>query len=979
MQLGAAARARRSFPAIGKALLAATGCVVFAASPSFAVPADWEGKTVVGIRHTPETAGEPVLGAAELAELSAQKVGEPYHSSLIRETIQQLYATGRFEDIRVDAEESSAPPSGVIVTFLTRGRYFVGSVRVSGAPSPPTEGQLQSVTQLQLGYPFEEEDLPAVLQRLHVMLTQSGYFQAAISPQLEPHPATQQIDIVIEVTAGERARIGEVRISGNPALPPSKLVDESRWEAGKEQTAELIEEGLARLRRLYREQNYLQASFGVVSKQYHPESNRVDLELSIEAGTPVEVSLAGADLSRSGLSALLPIYQEGALDEDLLREGERNLRDYFESQGYFQVQVRHEWRTDDPQRAVIEYVVDLGPRQNLRGVEIAGNQYFGTEVLRERMSIQPAQTHTGTFSTRALERDVDAIRALYQSNGFAQVQVRSALRPVSPDAPSDLVVAIEIEEGPQTLIGVFSMAGYRAFSEEQLLGYVNAAEGQPYSESLVATDRNNLQTLYWNEGFPNARVDWDATPAPDGQHMNLQYILSEGEPESVRHIFIGGLGYTRVGIVNRQIQFQDGQPVSQAKLLDTQRRLYDLGVFNRVEVTRQNPRVPESERNVLIYVEEARRYTLNLGLGAEFGRFGGSGPDATTEFSPDISVDVSRLNVGGRPHTAALRTRFSTLQKRAALTYTAPRFLNRESLNASARAFFDSTRDVRTFTAQRLEGSIQFEGRHSRATTWIPRYTFRRVRVSNLKLSADQVPIESQPVLIGLLGFTWIRDTRDFPTNARQGMFSTVDLGVAAKQLGSGTSFVRALVQHSSYHRFGRYFVLARSTQFGVETPFGKERQIEDVSTRAIPIAERFFSGGASSHRGFGLNQAGPRDPATGFAIGGDALLLNSLELRFPLWGQNITGAVFHDAGNVYEKIGSLSLRPHQKSLTDFNYMSHGVGLGLRYQTPVAPIRLDVGYNLNPTRFLAVPAEGGDPVPQHLSRWQFLFSVGQTF
>ncbi len=972
-------RARQTSRRIGKALLAATGCAVLTASSLFAVPADWEGRTVVAIRHSPETAGEPVLSAAELADLSVQKVGEPYDSSLIRETIQRLYATGRFEDIRAEAEESSTPPRGVIVTFLTRGRYFVGSVRVSGAPSPPTEGQLQSATQLQLGYPFEEQDLPAALQRLHVMLTQNGYFQAAIVPQLEPHPATQQIDIVIDVTAGERARMGEIRMSGNTALPPSQLVRESHWETGKAQTAELIEEGLARLRKLYKEQNYLQASFGAVSKQYHPESNRVDLDLSIEAGTPVEVSLTGAILSHSRLSELLPIYQEGALDEDLLREGERNLRDHFESQGYFQVQVGHQWKTDDPQRAVIEYAVNLGPRQNLRGVEITGNHYFGIEVLRERMSIQPAQTHTGTFSTRALERDVDAIRALYQSNGFAQVQVRSALRPVSPDAPSDIVVAIEIEEGAQTLIGAFSMTGYHAFTEDQLLGYVNAAQGQPYSESLVATDRNNLQTLYWNEGFPNARVDWDATPAPDGQHMNLQYLLSEGEPESIRHIFVGGLEYTRVGIVNRQIQFQDGQPLSQAKLLDTQRRLYDLGIFSRVEVARQNPRVPESERNVVIYVEEARRYTLNLGLGAEFGRFGGSGPDAATEFSPDISIDVARLNVGGRPHTAALRTRFSTLQKRAALTYTAPRFLNHESLNASARAFFDSTRDVRTFTAQRLEGSIQFESKHSRATTWIPRYTFRRVRVSNLQLSADQVPLESQPVLVGLLGFTWVRDTRDFPADARQGMFSTVDFGVAAKQLGSETSFVRALVQHSSYHRLGGHLVLARSTQFGVETPFGKERQVEDVSTRAIPIAEKFFSGGASSHRGFGLNHAGPRDPETGFAIGGDALLLNSLELRFPIWRQNITGVVFHDAGNVYEKIGSFSLRQHQKSLTDFSYLSHAVGLGVRYQTPVAPIRLDVGYNLNPTRFLAVPAEGGDPVQQRLSRWQFLFSVGQTF
>jgi outer membrane protein assembly factor BamA len=445
------------------------------------------------------------------------------------------------------------------------------------------------------------------------------------------------------------------------------------------------------------------------------------------------------------------------------------------------------------------------------------------------------------------------------------------------------------------------------------------------------------------------------------------------------------LEYTRLGIVNRQLQFRDGDPLSQGQLIESQRRLYDLGIFSQVEMAVQNPAGTEQERTVLVQLEEARRYTLRIGLGADIGRFGGSSGDATniegkTEISPNISFDVTRLNVGGRPHTASLRTRFSTLQKRAGLTYLAPSFLNHPWLNASATALFDETRDVRTFTAERLESSLQFESKLSRLSTLFSRYTFRRVTVdtSSLRISPDQIPLVSRPVLVGIVSQTWLRDSRDDPTDARRGMFSSVDFGVAAKQLGSETSFVRMVLQNSSYHPIGRGLSLARSFQFGAMSPFGKGRTVEvdgqPVVTREIPIAERFFAGGGNSHRGFAVNQAGPRDPLTGFAVGGNALLFHSLELRFPVWRENISGVLFHDLGNVFDRIRDLTLRQHQTHPQDFRYLVHAIGLGARYRTPVGPVRFDVGYNLNPTRVLLQTG-----TIETLSRWQFLVSIGQSF
>jgi outer membrane protein assembly factor BamA len=226
-----------------------------------------------------------------------------------------------------------------------------------------------------------------------------------------------------------------------------------------------------------------------------------------------------------------------------------------------------------------------------------------------------------------------------------------------------------------------------------------------------------------------------------------------------------------------------------------------------------------------------------------------------------------------------------------------------------------------------------------------------------------------------------VQDRRDDPTDSRKGIYNTLDTAFATNFFGSKTTFSRALGRNSTYHRITKDLVLARSTSFGVETKLGR---------LDVPLPERFFAGGASSHRGFPDNQAGPRDLITGFPIGGTALLINSVELRFPLIGDNIKGVLFHDAGNVYSQLGKISFRYNQRDITDFNYMVHALGFGVRYRTPVGPIRLDLAYALNPPQFSGFKGSRdqlyGDPAGlpalitrQQLSHFQFHFSLGQAF
>jgi outer membrane translocation and assembly module TamA len=276
--------------------------------------------------------------------------------------------------------------------------------------------------------------------------------------------------------------------------------------------------------------------------------------------------------------------------------------------------------------------------------------------------------------------------------------------------------------------------------------------------------------------------------------------------------------------------------------------------------------------------------------------------------------------------------------------------------------------------------------------------------VSDVIIPVLLIPQLVQPVRIGMLSVNLIQDRRDNSGDPHRGMYNSANFGLATKEFGSQREFGRLLLRNATYYQLSKNLVLARQTQFGLIEPFSPPAGLSDQES--IPLPERFFSGGADSLRAFGFNEAGPRDTGapvtpggpsslpTGFPLGGNALFINNIELRFPLIGQNIQGVLFHDLGNVYTDLRDISFRYRQGDLQDFNYAVQDVGFGIRYKTPVGPVRADFAYALNPPSFIgfngtplqllqcgpnAASVGACQPVQQNTGRFQFFFSIGQTF
>lgn len=973
------------------------------------------GKTVVAISYDPVR--QPI-DPRDLKSTQLVQPGEPLDPHQVAGTIDRLFASGLYDDIQVDAEPSG---NGVSLRFITRARRFIGHVGAQGKISdPPSRGVILSQAQLSLGTPFDEATLEIARQNIETEMHDNGLYQAKVGVATIEDPNTHDVTIRFLVDSGKRAHYEMPVIHGDTKLPNETIVRATGWRIPlihrwRQVTSAMTDKGIDGIQKKYSKQNRLTASVNLTSLDYNEHTGRAKAEFDINAGPKINIQAKEAKISKGKLRGLVPVYVEGSVDNDLLTEGKKNLQDYFQSRGYPDVDVT--FRADPPKndQQTITYYIALGPRRRLVNIQVLGSDYFMPATIRERMFLQTKSLvlRYGRYSETFRSQDEKAITELYQSNGFRDVRVTSTVQTNFKGNPNDIGVVFHIRQGAQWRVSALTIDGPARLDLSPIRNQLYSEVGQPYTEINVSSDRNRILEYYYDHGFQHAAFSYTAAPGPDPATINLGYHIVEGPQEFVRGVIVSGLNRTIPSLVDKKISVRDGEPISMTKINNDARRLSSLGMFANVLTGVQDPDGTDQYKYVLYDFDEAARYSFHVGFGLEVGQFGQTTNNLAEAggakgVSPIVSFDVSRINFLGRGQTLSLQTRYSTLEQRESIDYTVPRFLGSQNRTVTFTILYDTTQDVQTFSSRREEASVQTSQRFNRASTLLLRFSYSRVSTGNVVIPALIIPIFLQPVRIGMLSASYIQDHRDNPADAHRGFWNTIDAGLAGNFFGSQRTFVRVLARNATYTPIGHNLVFARQTQIGEIFPF--DLPVGTNANDIIPLPERFFGGGSVSMRGFGDNQAGPRDigtanqlpgpvtsTPTGFPIGGNALFFNTFELRFPLFGPNISGVVFHDMGNIYTNFSSLSLAYRQPSNQDFNYAVQAPGFGIRYKTPLGPVRVDLAYALNPPSYEGFntslttqqllnchPGAAGNPdycIPsgQRLSHFEFFFSIGQAF
>ena len=581
-----------------------------------------EGKTVGEVRIVDE-AGQT---AREAPPLTLQ-AGKPFEIATERDSLRQLYGTGDYSDIRVTSEDE---PAGLRISFIVRRNYYNNVIRIEGLKEPPTEPAALASMRLALGEPFRESSVREAVDRLQQTLADEGLYQAKITWDLTPYEDTRQMDITVQVDPGQRARIGDVTFKNQTHYTDIEIQHRSKISQKNELTSARLSRGATRLKQFLVDQGYLGAGAVITPGTYDPKTNHVSLMYDVTAGARVRVQINGAHLSKGRMRKLLPIYAEGAADEDLLQEGRRNIRDYFQSEGYFDadVQVQSEGGDQGGER-VITYDITRGDRFRLVGISFDGNRYFNKALLAARLQLQTASfASSGRFSQQLARADADSIRSLYLSNGFLDAQATFDVNDNYEGKKGNLFVTFHVTEGTQTLVQSLGIEGSQAISRDALLAVTGSTAGQPYSDANVASDRNNILAMYYDAGYPEAHMREEILPGDTANQKRLIYHITEGTRIEVSKVLFTGYQFTRPGIISRQVEIQPDQPLRESQVVDSQRQLYNLGVFNRVQIAPQNPDGTDPKKAVVVETQEGSRYTIGYGFGFEVQKLPGGSDES---------------------------------------------------------------------------------------------------------------------------------------------------------------------------------------------------------------------------------------------------------------------------------------------------------------------------------------------------------------
>ena len=535
-------------------------------------------------------------------------------------------------------------------------------------------------------------------------------------------------------------------------------------------------------------------------------------------------------------------------------------------------------------------------------------------------------------------------------------------------------------------MAALKIEGADTFPESQFApGGLKLAPGKPYSQALVDADRANIVAHYLQAGYLTSSFRETATEVSkaDAHQIQVVYHIYEGPRVFAGKVVTLGREHTQQRLIDMDVSsIKPEHPLTETQLLLAGSKLYDhTGVFDWAEVDPKRQITTQTKEDVLVKVHEAKRNQMTYGFGFEVINRGGSVPSGTvalpnlppvglpsnfttsqkTFYGPRGTFEYTRNNLGGKGNSLSFTGFGGRLDQRGAIYYIVPEF-RWSPWKSTTSVSVEHNEENPIFSSQQELASYQLQRSLDRAQkdTAFFRYSFTRTDLTRILIPA-LVPAADQHVRLSTLAANITRDTRDNPLDEHKGILRSLELDFNSTKLGSSVDFAKLTGQASIYKQGFHHIVWADSVRIGLAQPFANSR---------VPLSEEFFTGGGNSLRGFPLDGAGPQrqvqicssgsSSACSFIqvpSGGKELLIINSEARIPLpIKQGLSIVPFYDGGNVFPTVG----------FHDFlSLYSNNVGLGFRYATPVGPIRLDIGRNLNP-----IPG---------VNATQYFVSIGQAF
>jgi outer membrane protein assembly factor BamA len=956
------------------------------------------GRTVTDVRF--EVDGR-VDASPALASAVDVRVGAPLTREAVRASMDHLYALARYDDVRPTVVET---PGGVAVTFRLVPRYPVTRLEVAPGDTGLPAGALRGELEQRVGGVPASVRNETVADAATRILNDEGYLDAEVTADAVVDRSAGTATLVVAVEAGPRALVRRATVEGTSPLSAADVIERAGAATGAPYRRRAMDAALSAIEDDLRARGYYEAEATLTAT---PTAAGVDLVIVVEAGPRVELRvLPDADALPGRRDDLIPIRRERSADQDLLEDSQQAITRALRRDGYADATVTFTRElTPDNTVLLITFTITRGDRYYVDRIDLAPGLSLPADVLQDALGVQPGDVFDPDAIDRALVRVVDE----YRRRGYYTASVaadRETLPGRGPGGQVRVVIHPNITEGPRGFIAgiAFTFTGPHAVREEDLRAAMRSRVGAPYVSADVALDQGTLLRYYREGGYLNASVGITPSLSENGEAVALAVTVTEGPQVLVARITVVGNEHVTEARILEAIRgsLDVGRPLAASAVATARQRLASLGVFRRVSVYPEERLSGETDARIVITVVEAPDTTVGFGGGLEGSSLAvqvGNTFEDRIDLSPRGFFEIGRRNLGGKNRSLNFFSRVSFNRR------------DREPSGPDARAFgFTEYRVTTTYREQRAFNSdtdvlVGLTSEQGIRTTY--KFLRRSANVEGLhrlgaRLSAsgryaleftrlfdERVEVADQPLIDRLFpqvrlsyfstGVTW--DGRDNPLVPTRGMFLTADAEVAGRAIGSEVGYIKTFFQASNFVRLGATSktVFATRAQLGLARGFERTVMSTDAEGQPrtdvvsdLPISQRFFAGGSTSVRGFQIDRLGVYnpmcagcgviDPVTGLSLGGNSLLVLNGELRRTvtrLFNRNLGVVGFLDGGNVFAKAADL----------DLLRLRGAAGFGVRYDSPLGPVRLDFGFKIS-RRTIAGQRE---------SAWEYHLSIGEAF
>jgi outer membrane protein insertion porin family len=714
---------------------------------------------------------------------------------------------------------------------------------------------------------------------------------------------------------GVKIRSIEIQYTGPETISRDRILAQMRTAVGQNYSDSVAEQDIRNLYATRQIQNvriFAQQQGEGVKVIVAVQTRAIVNELEIDGAQRVS---AKALRKKIGLKVNLP------LDEDALGKGRQDILEVYRAKGFNDVDVQYRVDTNRERgTARVVYTINEGEKGAISQIRFEGNTAFSDRVLRKQMKTKGKTLisifdKSGRLDEAQLQQDVDAVREWYQDHGYIDAEIQEVRR---ERTKGRLMLVIPVVEGAKYRVGRIGVTGTKITTPEKVRALMKLKEGDVYSPKVIRDDAKKIADAYGSGGYVDLVVQPQGNPSGPNQ-IDVTFTIQEGERSFVQRINVIGNTRTKDKVIRREVLIAPGDVYSTTRVETSKKRLDNLGYFERVETYPEDTSVP-GRKDLVVQVQEKRTGSLNFGAG--FSTIDNIvGFVELTQGNFDLT---NWPNFTGGGQKFRMRIQYGTQRKDIVIALTEPYFLDRR-LSLGGEAYYREANFLSSIYDQRNYGfSIVARRAIGRFTSASLEYRLENIEIYNVpKGSSGAIGLEEGSRTKSQVTTSVVFDTRDNPFLTHTGQRVLFTPYIAGGFLGGDTQIYGFDLQASQYFHLPYDMILLLNGEIAAVDNWG--------SGDRVPIFERLFLGGTNDLRGFSFRDVGPKDQ-NGEPLGGKTLARATVELTFPII-EKVRGAIFTDIGFVDPNAFDPGGRP-----------ASDVGLGLRLDLPIGPLRLDYGY-----------------------------------